>query len=713
MTALTAGALIAACGGGSAGQDREPADVQVEHDAPDTDIGDPSDISTDQDSPEPDMGDGVLPDEVEVLVTLDGEPVPSTRVVQGGTTLTWKTGADGRVVVQPDLEVMGEIVLLGSHPEARIRGVDVLPGIEQPLVIDLIRYNTSDNPNYTFQDPGEPSRRNTTTQCGHCHQTINDAWYASPHRTSASNPVVHDLYSGVASGFDSEEDCTRAGGRWLQGVAPGGAGIAFRCYLGQGVLPTLNTACEEAPCEGNPAVDTFGACADCHAPAINKVLGGRDLMEATEFAYDYGVSCNLCHQVDRIDMDALPGVAGRLVITRPSERGSVTLGAGGNLPLTFGPSHDSPNPRMGSVQRDHFRDGTLCAGCHQQEQAVLIPGVDIDRDRWPSEKLPVHTTFEEWKQGALAEATRCPSCHMPPDPTVSNGADLQRFENAEVGIQGGWLRPPGQVRRHSWLGPRQPEGAMLELAAAVFIEHDPVLDGHLTARVTVQNVSAGHAIPTGEPMRHILLKVEARCDDTALDAVGGDAVPSWGGHLDRRTTAQTWNTWPGAEVGDAVRVVRRTGDFHDYQGFGSFGDGTFSAAQKGMSVEVVAGFAVITAVDEDGEVVFDRPLPGGDVAYRTRPGASHDAMAGAPGFGFARVMVGVDGEQMVPHFAAVDVVSDNRLMPQQAWTSTHIFEATCDAPEVQATLLYRPYPLGLAQERGWRFEDTIMAEARR
>ena len=48
------------------------------------------------------------------------------------------------------------------------------------------------------------------------------------------------------------------------------------------------------PCD--TVATEFGGCADCHAPAINGRLGGRDLLEATDFSYDYGVHCDFCHE---------------------------------------------------------------------------------------------------------------------------------------------------------------------------------------------------------------------------------------------------------------------------------------------------------------------------------------------------------------------------------------------------------------------------------
>ncbi len=68
---------------------------------------------------------------------------------------------------------------------------------------------------------------------------------------------------------------------------------------------------------------------------------------------------------------------------------------------------------------------------------------------------------------------------------------------------------------------------------------------------------------------------------------------------------------------------------------------------------------------------------------------------------------------MVPHFMANDVVSDNRLMPQASFTSTHTFDAPCADPVVQARLLYRSYAPALAEERGWPNPSQLMQQVQR
>jgi hypothetical protein len=88
-------------------------------------------------------------------------------------------------------------------------------------------------------------------------------------------------------------------------------------------------------------------------------------------------------------------------------------------------------------------------------------------------------------------------------------------------------------------------------------------------------------------------------------------------------------------------------------------------------------------------------------------------LAGRPGFAFAKVLADADGNLMVPHHRAVDVVSDNRLLPSSSWTSTHTFAATCDSPSLHATLLYRSAPLAIADERGWTRTDRVMDQVTR
>jgi hypothetical protein len=375
------------------------------------------------------------------------------------------------------------------------------------------------------------------------------------------------------------------------------------------------------------------------------------------------------------------------------------------VPLMFGPWPDVINPRMGAVPRAELFHGPLiCAGCHEQEQPVLVPGEAADRARWPDGRLPVHTTYSEWAEGPMAPATSCQACHMPPAPELPNGADLGANPDEPEGVGSGWRRAPGEVRHHSWVGPRARESGMLESAAALFVE-TALADGVFTVRVTTRNASAGHRIPTGEPLRSIVLRVDAACDGESLPVVGGDAIPAFGGYKASRLAERDWTTWPEARPGDVLRVVRRDG-WRDYDGYGPFAAGAFAPEDKGIPLDTVVAERRVVEVT-DGRVTLDAPLPDGDVAWLAGP----DDLAGAAGMAFARVLSDRDGRLQAPHYAAVDVVADNRLAPQQAVTTEHAFAASCAAPRAHAELLYRPVPPALAAERGWAAPAIVMTEA--
>jgi putative hemolysin len=615
------------------------------------------------------------------LVTLDGQPAPDVLLSQPGTSTTAITNASGMAALTVDFEAPGEDWVMAAHPEARIGGVEVEPSDLELIGIELFRYEATDNLEYIFQNPGiDDWASSNTTMCNHCHQDQYLAWSQSPHKISASNPVLWDLYRGTASA--QEADCIRLGGVWAEVDQPGG-GQEEACRVGGGVID-----------------GAVNGCADCHAPGIDGELGGRDLREASGFALESGVHCDVCHRIDQVNPDGAPGVAGRLALLRPIEP-SPSLSLGAWAPLIFGPYPDVLNPRMGAVYRPIFHEAELCSGCHSLAQPT-------DNSRWPDQKLPVQTTYEEWLGSGFAP---CQSCHMPPAPESPNSAtnpeDTGRGDSGHSeglwNVAQGWPRPPGSVRQHSWVGPRQSK--LLELAA--FLQLELVAEGDtVSAQVQLQNTGPGHALPTGEPFRQLVLTLEASCNTEPIWPISGFALPEEAGAV---AVLDSWDghSWEGAETGDSIRVVSRTGAFIDYLGYGPFGDGSFSVEQKGIFEELVLGEATVLSV-EGSELSLSQPLPAGFRAYRT----SNQAYAGLPGWFFARITADSSGKRMVPHHRAVDIVADNRLLPGQSWQGSWSYPA-CDGLIVTARLLHRNYPYSEATSHNWPITDTLMAETSR
>jgi hypothetical protein len=259
-----------------------------------------------------------------------------------------------------------------------------------------------------------------------------------------------------------------------------------------------------------------------------------------------------------------------------------------------------------------------------------------------------------------------------------------------------------------------------------------VKSNEVSASVSVSNVGCGHALPTGEPMRSMLLLVHADGNGCgSLTPSGGMTVYDVGGFRARgiegsglTTNASKMDWAAGAKLakpGMIVRVVRPSGSFHDYAGVGVFGDPKTTAQQKGLEIMTPIGEASIAAVAGDSLTLSKAILTKtGDVVYlgdawpdKPSDGQASTFLAGAAGYAFARVLVGSDGKRGVPHYRAIDIASDNRIPPGKNAVSQHVFAlpAQCNGGTVRAQLVYRPLPVDLSASRGWDAKDYLIAGA--
>lgn len=677
-----------------------------------------------------------VPPEFSVVVKVvddDGQPVAGANVLQGGRSAEpfGLSSDDGSATVVVLYDGKGTPTVVASKLGFRTAGLELLEEPLGPVELVLRKVNPPDNEAYLYGEPGvgkDPS----TAFCGHCHDTFAAEFQTSAHASAARDALVQDRYAGVASGFATEAACLAAGGSWRQGRVPGKpAEGTTKCYLGGGVLSDLNPSCASGPksCD-DPTLSAalrptaFGGCADCHAPGMNGKAGGRDLHEAEGVAYESGVHCDFCHKVADVDLALPPGAGQRLKVQRPSE--TVANAPGGKLrPVMFGPLVDVPNPLMGASVQPKFAGAEFCAGCHEALQPALVPGTQL-ATRFAA-GLPVHTTYSEWLAGPYAKAgVPCQHCHMPASDVLDSSADLGTEDSASITF--GFPRPPEQIRRHLFRGPLvalSPQGPRLVDTALTSTVKASVEGSLLAVDVAVANAGCGHAVPTGDPMRAVLLVVEASCAGSALAPAGGSTLDDVGGVKLEGTfgaglsATGTTLAWPAAKAvavaGDVVRLVRPSGAFHAYDGVGLFAGDSLPAAAKGMPIREPVGEATVLAVTPAG-LTLDRVLAAapGDHAYlgdalATVEGQPSRALAGVPGLAFARVLVDPEGRRQVPHHRGVDVASDNRVAPTKVQHSTHRFALVpaCSGKqaELRVTLLYRPVPLAEARLRGWPATD--------
>ena len=669
------------------------------------------------------------------VIDADGNPVPEAMVLVGGQEDTLvHTDEQGYFSLWFEDNGYGEPAIVAAKQGFRGQGYEFFKP-DTPITIEIREVKAPDNPEYLFQNPGTGFDE-MEENCSHCHTAFVRDFVSSKHSEATSNPLLQDLYAGITRLYATQDACEEAGGRWRQGLEPGAPDTPVdKCYLGGGVLPDLNDSCGG---EGQPACDdpdvseewkptAFGACADCHASGIDGELGGRNLHDAIGLAYDLGVHCDTCHKVADVDMSQPAGYGKRLVVHRPGEEGRNTFLWD---PVYYGPLVDVPNVAMAGSPQPKFNESIFCAGCHEQNQQALLPNQELDEAIWP-EGLPIHTTYTEWKEGPYNnDETQCQWCHMPADMEMTNAIDIATIDNQSITF--GFPREPEDIRRHIFRSPLDGNPRLIDTALHLSLNVEQQL-GALTVTASIANIGCGHAVPTGEPMRSIILLVEAEGSCGALEASGGMTIPDIGGAIVQGRVGDeiqlsgidlVWSeAMMGAQEGQKIRAVRPTGSYDDYDGIGRFGDPQLSASEKGLEIYHPIGEREISAVDpssftvqlrdalelQEGDIVYI----GDDIAEGELDGQDSLYLAGQAGYSFAKILVDAEGARNVPHYRAVNIASDNRIGPGKSMLTTHEFTVPpgCDTGIARARILYRPVPLSLARQRGWEAKDYVIATA--
>ena len=231
---------------------------------------------------------------------------------------------------------------------------------------------------------------------------------------------------------------------------------------------------------------TNDGCGNCHAP----MAPGEDPRQATGAAAE-GVGCDLCHKIAA----ARPGEGDRTGIRAVDLRrppfGRQTV---------FGPFDDVPRGR--DAFAPVFAESRYCAACHQARVGSIA----------------TYSEFEEWQASRFArDGVTCQSCHMRGDGRATTMSELGpgRIERDPATLS--------SHRFHDALSPRF-------LAEAVGFTLTARIDGDtVVAEVEIANRGAGHHLPAGSPMRHMLLVVTADTDGAALPMTEGSALPAWSG----------------------------------------------------------------------------------------------------------------------------------------------------------------------------------------
>ncbi len=371
---------------------------------------------------------------------------------------------------------------------------DVRPP-ESEILVKLRRYQTTDNPDYTWMvpisdDPQIPS-------CALCKSAVTDLWLDNAHAGAAQNPRFLSMYNGTDL-LGNQSPPTRYG---------------FSRDYGSFPLPPDPRQPYYGPGYKLDFPDTAGNCAACHIPgaAVDAPYG----VDPNDVAGvdDFGVHCDYCHKVADVILnpvtarpyDKMPGVLSSDV-RRPFEDDP------DRYQLFFGPFDDDNVPEE-DTYLPLIQESAFCAPCHY--------GVFWD--------TLVYNSYGEWLDSPYSDpetGQTCQDCHMPAPSLV----DDRPITNVAPG-EGGVERDPETIRAHAQLGATHERFLQEGLTLSAHAEAE---GGSLVVTVEIFNDNTGHHYPTDSPLRHLILIVDA-LDESGepLLLVTGSRVPDWCGEGSR------------------------------------------------------------------------------------------------------------------------------------------------------------------------------------
>jgi hypothetical protein len=211
------------------------------------------------------------------------------------------------------------------------------------------------------------------------------------------------------------------------------------------------------------AENEFGAsarktCLKCHSP-VGSAVNDWNLQKKVSWE---GVTCDYCHSVRQVSLGT------------SNPKATVTYSL-----VKSGPLKDSDSMAHGTEFSDVHTSALICAPCHEYQNG---------------QGLSVLTTYTEWKNSRYGkEGTQCQSCHMSRVEGDVVDPHIRRSKLAKINLH----QMPGS---HSL--EQLTKTVLLTLKASR-------KDNLLQVTVEIWNKGAGHYVPTGSPLRQIILEVRA------------------------------------------------------------------------------------------------------------------------------------------------------------------------------------------------------------
>jgi hypothetical protein len=423
-------------------------------------------------------------------------PVKGAVVRIQATPAAVRTDGNGRFILRglPEGE---HLPLTAWAPGCYITGGDTIPVGSEDVTFRLEHYPQEDHPGYQWLPSGYSPGEGENQGCAECHSSegssLNiplpaDEWRRDAHSNSPSNPRFLSMYAGTAIG--------------------GGTGRPTE-YVHQrdyGLIPVAPRG--DSPDRGPGYTLDFpesrGNCGSCHAPiaALDNPYG-VDPREVSGTAAE-GVSCDLCHKLYDVKTDPRTG------LPEPNRPGVLSMEfrrPGEGHQIFFGPLDDvAPGEDSYLPLQEQSR---FCAACHH--------GVFWD--------VTVYNSYGEWLASPYSdpvEGQSCQECHMP-----TRG--YRYFVPPE---KGGLQRRPETLRSHLMTGATDRE--LLRNSLTMTVDRQ-LAGGSLLVTVRLLNDLTGHHVPTGTPLRHLILLLSAEDGSgEPLPQIDGPRLPDWTGSEERQ-----------------------------------------------------------------------------------------------------------------------------------------------------------------------------------
>ncbi|MEM7033535.1 MAG: hypothetical protein AAF629_28550 [Chloroflexota bacterium] len=505
------------------------------------------------------------------VVEDENGPVEGVSVRIQATEYQTLTTSEGTFVLKAD-DLSGLTTLVAAAKGYFLKAVNATPN-GAPVTITLRRHHRSDNLEYQWE---------SSVNCGECHTAYLE-WQEDAHGNSAKNPRFISMFKGTDlngnrspnsdydGGFPKLPDLTKPYyGPGFKVDFPQREGNCASCHTPLASNLATTDGCGWSGCHQQATIDRSDELPEDVSP-----IGLKGV--ATE-----GISCDFCHKIGRVRLDKetkLPDKAHTGILSLSIYR------PGPDEKLLFGSVDDVS--REGDSYLPLQKESAFCAGCHY--------GVF-------SETL-IYNSYGEWLDSPYSDpetGETCQDCHMPLAEnydlrTVANSvqSQLPLINGSEWALpavlpnqdrnyfvfpwKDGLYRDPRQVHNHNM--PGASNETLLRQAVTMKATANAIND-QIEVTVGINNDKTGHYVPTGSPLRNMILVVTVVDENgNELVQVDGGQLPNWAGNyagsagkgfakiLQDRVTGQapSYEHWRLVDIIEDTRIPPLTIDTTTYQ----------------------------------------------------------------------------------------------------------------------------------------------------